>query len=241
MLANRIQDKVRMKAYFTKAQSITDTIPEVPLQIGFFYMQNKMDEDANKVFRDYEPMFPNEGQFPLLIGITYILMEEYDKALPPLHRALFLNKENLEVLLNIGHVYDQLDNTDSVHYYYGEALRLFPENPTINNNYAYFLAEHDTLLQKAKEMAFKATELEPKNSAYLDTYGWTLYKLKDYDQALTYVKMSISMGEAGAEVYEHLGDILKKRGEEKEAKQAYEEALKKEPDRISVKKKLANG
>ena len=88
-------------------------------------------------------------------------------------------------------------------------------------------------------MSAIAIEQLPDNAAYLDTYAWINFRLKNYDIALEYIDKAINTGNAVSEVFEHLGDILVKLERISDAKKAYREALKLEPERESIKLKLS--
>jgi tetratricopeptide (TPR) repeat protein len=71
--------------------------------------------------------------------------------------------------------------------------------------------------------------------------GWILYQRGDYKQAVNYILQAIDNGEVSATIYEHLGDAYHKLNDKEKAQQAWREALRKEPNRHSVKERLSNG
>ena len=55
----------------------------------------------------------------------------------------------------------------------------------------------------------EAMQKEPKNSTYLDTYAWVLFKRKNYSLAKFYMENAISNGgSTNPTLLEHMGDIL---------------------------------
>lgn len=118
------------------------------------------------------------------------------------------------------------------------ALFLDPGDPLVLNNYAYFLAESDKELEKAREMAEKALEVVGDNPTYLDTYAWVLFKAGEYDDALRYLKEALAKaeenntgGDASAEFYEHLAAIQKALGNNAAAREASAKAKSLSPDK----------
>ncbi len=105
------------------------------------------------------------------------------------------------------------------------------------NNYAYHLSEIGEKLNDAKEMSKKTIEKEPDNASYLDTYGWILFKLKDYKNAVIYVDKAIKLGK-NETLLEHLGDIYEAMGEVVKALKAWNEALAINPDNDAIKQKV---
>jgi Tfp pilus assembly protein PilF len=121
---------------------------------------------------------------------------------------------------------------------YDDALKLYPDNVLLLNNYAYHLAERNKRLKEAEEMSRKTIDKEPANSSYLDTYGWVLYRLKDYKNAITYIEKAIKAG-SSATLYEHLGDIYEAMGEIVSALKNWNEALKLDPGNKDIQYKIA--
>ena len=93
------------------------------------------------------------------------------------------------------------------------------------NNYAYSLVERDERLEFALQIAMQAITLAPKNAAYLDTYGWILFKLGKNDDALNYIQHSIELENTNGVVLEHLGDVLMRVNRKNDALEYYRKAL----------------
>ena len=77
------------------------------------------------------------------------------------------------------------------------------------NNYAYSLVERDKDIDFALELAQYAISLEPKSAAYLDTIGWIYFKLNHYDEALKYIKESLTIDSNNSTIQGHLNQIIK--------------------------------
>jgi Tfp pilus assembly protein PilF len=86
-------------------------------------------------------------------------------------------------------------------------------------------------------MSKKTIEREPDNASYLDTYGWILFRLKDYKKAAVYIEKAIKI-DANATLFDHLGDIYEADGEVVKALKAWNEALQLEPDNQNIKNKI---
>ena len=74
------------------------------------------------------------------------------------------------------------------------SLKINPSNPTVLNNYSYYLSLRGVDLEKAKEMSFNSNLLEPNNGTFQDTYAWILYKLQQYDEALSWILKAVENG-----------------------------------------------
>ena len=79
------------------------------------------------------------------------------------------------------------------------------------NNYAYSLVERESDITFALELAKTAVRLEPKSAAYLDTIGWIYYKLSYHEEALKYIRQSLSIDPENTTIREHFDQIIKEK------------------------------
>ena len=118
----------------------------------------------------------------------------------------------------LGDAYNQLGDDPKSDEAYDNVLKLDPDNDYVLNNYAYYLSLRNENLEKAAEMAKRATELKPNNPANQDTYGWVLYKMGNYTEAEIWIGKSISNEEeASGVLLEHYGDVLWQLGNQEKA------------------------
>jgi len=121
--------------------------------------------------------------------------------------------------------------------YYEKIIKIDSSDLITLNNYAYFLSLKKKKLKKAEMMSRRTIEIEPENSTYLDTYGWILFKLKKYNDALYYIEEAVKFdGMKNGEIMDHYGDILLKKGRTENALSAWEIANKLEPDNKKILK-----
>ena len=124
---------------------------------------------------------------------------------------------------------------------YEEALRVDPQSALLLNNYGYSLSERGLQLNRALEMSLIAITSEPENSAYLDTYGWICYRLGQYQQARQYIEKAVAAGSASAVIYEHLGDVYFRMGDQKKAVTTWQKALEMDSKNETLRKKIERG
>ncbi len=102
------------------------------------------------------------------------------------------------------------DNTNS-DLYFDKVLELDPENYGVLNNYSYYLSLRNEKLDLALKMSEKLYVNNPKNSTYIDTYGWVLYSLRNYKKAEEVLEQAVKNGgNKNAVIIEHYGDALYK-------------------------------
>lgn len=220
-----------------KLLSAVDTSVELYAQAGFYYYeQNEFNEAAN-IFRDGAMAFPEDFRMNYLAGNTYYRLGKNKEALPFMEKAVKITPSDINALSNLGLIYDNLKMYPETDRLYEEAFKYHPDNILLLNNYAYNLAERGEKLLQALEMSKKTILKEPENSSYLDTYGWILYKLKDYKNAVIYIEKAIKAGK-NATLLDHLGDIYQAMDEIVKALKAWNEALKLEPENQDIKYKV---
>lgn len=162
--------------------------------------------------------------FYYYLGIAYVQMEEHQKAVDAFREGLEhvedgveTNKVQLYVNMYslLGDIYHQLGQDDKAFQMYDSCLLYRQNEPTVLNNYAYYLSLKKKDLKKAEEMSRKANELAPDNPTYLDTYAWVLYQQKRYDEAKQYMDKVVELMDAqeleeSEDVKEHIELINKK-------------------------------
>jgi len=135
-------------------------------------------------------------------------------------------------------VYDELDSVDRAVELYERAIRLSDSAATYLNNLAYTYASRGMELERAKVLVRRALDIEPGNSAYLDTMGWVEYGLGDYHSAIRWLEKARRADPANTATLEHLGDAHLKLGKRPKALRYYREALKIDPGNEELRRKI---
>lgn len=142
----------------------------------------------------------------------------------------FSGEDDIEIVRNcqfsLSNVYVQQGDMEKGEQVLEDVLKEDPDHPQANNDLGYLWADQGKNLEQARDMVAKALKAEPENAAYLDSMGWVLYKLEDYDGARKYLEQAADLprGEDPT-ILDHLGDALNKLGEADGARQRWERAL----------------
>lgn len=104
-------------------------------------------------------------------------------------------------------------------------LEQTPRNPIALNNLGYFLVERNEKLDEALDLIQQALKIDPTNPSYLDSLGWTYFKLGKYNEAEKYLKTAARNDSSSATIQEHLGDVYQKQNKIDLAKNAWQKAL----------------
>jgi tetratricopeptide (TPR) repeat protein len=80
------------------------------------------------------------------------------------------------------------------------------------NYLGYMLADKGIRLPEALKLIRKAVELEPMNGAFLDSLGWTYFKMGQYELAEDNLRQAVERDQTDPTVHDHLGDLYEKTG-----------------------------
>ena len=175
--------------------------------------------------------------FPLLPvpylykGIALMERKKTEESISSFNTGLKLVSGNNALMAQfytyLGDAYHRVKNYRASDESYEKALKIDPESSYVLNNYAYYLSLRNENLDKAETMAAKAVKLDPANPADMDTYGWVLYKLGRYSEAVVWIEKAVAATPVpDADLLEHLGDVYFKLLETDKAVLQWQNALK---------------
>lgn len=160
-------------------------------------------------------LFPNQAIVHYYNSLGHYNKKEYPAAVKAMKRAIDMQPETdtkklAEFYSMLGEIYNSSKQFAESDKAFDEALKNDPQNASTLNNYAYFLSERGERLAKAKEMSAQSLKIRPDEGTFLDTYGWILYKMGDYDKAREAVEKAAGNPRADGTIFDHLGDIYYK-------------------------------
>ena len=147
-----------------------------------------------------------------------------------------------------GDLYTRLDKPEDAVRNYETAIAIHVDNPSVLNNYAYYLVETIKVkpgtsdFDRAKKMSYESIQQtqDTPQANYYDTYGWILFKEQNYKDALQYIEIALELegDNPTGEIVEHYGDILFMSGQPDEALNYWKRALEIDPENARAKKKV---
>jgi tetratricopeptide (TPR) repeat protein len=167
---------------------------------------------------------------------------DYASAEATLRDARAIDPRNLRVLFQLGAVLERQKRHDDAEAAFREALAVEPRSAPILNYLGYMNADRNVRVEEAAQLIERALAIDPDNGAYMDSLGWALFRLDRVAEAETYLRRAVTR-EPNAVVFDHLGDVLRKRGLEAEAVENWRRALAavdedEELDRARVERKI---
>lgn len=224
---------------------VTNKISLFATEAGRVCIANNNYEKAILFFEKAKEIYQNDLFLLFYLGFSYSRIGNHGASIPCLESALSLNPTKelaIDIINQLGMDYEEMKNHTKSDSLYELGLKIDPDNHLILNNYSYSLSERNLQLEVSEKMSKRALEFEPDNSAYLDTYGWILFKMRKYDDAIKYIKKALELrdavGENASVLNEHLGDIYFEIGNKEKALYYWEEAIKTNPENQNITNKL---
>jgi tetratricopeptide (TPR) repeat protein len=145
--------------------------------------------------------------------------------------GLLAKTNDVAVLIQVARLHESLKEYTAAKESYEKVLSVSPNFTPALNNLAYLYAERFNDLDKAYQLAEKASSLFTKDAATAealataDTLGWILYKRGEYSRALGLLQQSASRFRDDDEIQFHLGMTQYMLGNEGAARLALQQAV----------------
>ncbi len=179
-------------------------------------------EGALKKSIELQPDSPNA--YYLLAGL-YFSSNQHQKALANLANLIARNPNDKQALLLTGVLQDELKNRPAAREAYEKLLKVDPRSATALNNLAYLYSEFFNDLDRAQELGQRARDAAPDEPHVADTFGWILFKKRQYPRAVAMLDECASKLIDSPEVQYHLGMAQYMMGNESAAVVALQRAM----------------
>lgn len=148
------------------------------------------------------------------------------------------------VLYTRGIAHHQLDQWPEAEADFRAALALQPDHPQVLNYLGYSLVERGEKLDEALQMIQTAAAARPDNGAIVDSLGWVLFRLGQYQDAVDYLEQAAALEPVDPVINDHLGDAYWAVGRIVEARFQWHRALSFNPAETEaerIRDKLSRG
>ena len=156
-------------------------------------------------------------------------IEEYEDSLKFYDKALSFDPDNEGAALSRADVLLQMGRLDEALDAFGAAAKRWPKSAMALNAYGYTLADRTDRYREAEKLIRKALRYDPDSPAIIDSLGWVLFKLGDYDEALAELERAYE-GMPDPEVAAHIVETLVALDRQDEALERLRAAEEKTPD-----------
>lgn len=221
-----------------KVLYLKDDFTDAWKELCYIQIRQKDYDAAMMVADRFLAKLSNETMAWQLQGMIFNLKKQYDNAIPSLQKSIMLDSSNAFSWFELGSSFERIKAIDSAVTAFKMVLKLHPHDPAASNYLGYMWAEKAINLDSARVLLQTALKQEPDNGAYLDSYAWIFFQKNDYDSAYFYIQKAVEKIKDDPTIYNHLGDILEKKGDLKAAVEAYKKSLELEyeiPEEIEQK------
>jgi len=226
------------KTHFRRAIAQDDSLPD-----AWVHLINAMvdqDSTAAAVEMTKTAAAKVEDPKPLwyFLGVNFSQRESYDTAITWLEKAFRSDSSDTRVQFALAAAMERSGRFDESADVFKEILRREPTNAPALNYLGYMYADRNVHLEESLDLIERALEVDPQNGAYLDSYGWVLFRLGRFDEAEAQIRKALGILDSDPVIHEHLGDILAAQGREDEARRHWERALELDPKNEIVRSKV---
>lgn len=232
---------------YAKAQDYADNMiiafPENPQGFINSTLIALDQDDSDEAINILDPVaadFPDEYSIQYLLGMSYNIAKDFKMAAVFLDNARQIAPNSRNTLHLLAIVNDNLNNWHISDGIYMQLIQTDSTDAQAFNNYAYSLIEREEKVELSKKYSRRAIDLAPDQAAYLDTYGWILFKMDKVKEAYKYIKKSLEIDNENTEILKHMGDILVKMNKPTEAKEFYQKALLLDPNNQELIDKVSD-
>ncbi len=141
-----------------------------------------------------------------------------------------------------GIAYERADQWPKAEADFQKALQLQPDQPDVLNYLGYSWIDKGMNLDQGRKMIERAVELRPDDGAIIDSLGWALYRMGDFQGAVKNLEHAVALKPEDSTINEHLGDAYWRAGRLSEAAYQWNRsmALGPEPEQMDALKEKIN-
>jgi tetratricopeptide (TPR) repeat protein len=234
---NRIEDA---KGFFWKLVDVADSLPDGYINLGMIYLDQDSVDLAIDVLRDgVTRSTDGREDVQFYLATAFGRAERYSEALSIAGPLVKKYPDEIRFLFMLGSALERTSQHDSAAVVFERILETNPRHAPTMNYLGYMWADIGINLDESLELISTALEMDADNGAYLDSYGWILYKLGRYEDAEIQIRKAIDlMVEDDYILYEHLGDICFSLDKYNEARKNWQKALDLNPESEQIREKL---
>ncbi|MEM6943413.1 MAG: tetratricopeptide repeat protein, partial [Pseudomonadota bacterium] len=247
MLARDEQYDLAIAAY----ESVPRNAPEaLEAQIGRANAMHEAGrlEPAIIAMREVTARFPRSVEAQLALGdilrrerrfaeasVAYDAAIQLTDPIEPRHWVLFYQR---------GITYERSDQWEKAEADFLQALEMEPDQPQVLNYLGYSWVELRMNIDRAKEMIETAVAKRPDDGYIVDSLGWVLFRLGDFEEAVRHLERAVELRPVDPVINDHFGDALWMVGRRTEARFQWRRALSFEPEEdeeTRIRAKLSRG
>jgi len=188
-------------------------------------------------------IFPDSADVIYFKGIAEYENDMFENVIETFSSPVIMENESKEFVSQakqiLAEAYHKTKNYEMSDSLFRVIIKEDPDNYLVLNNFSYYLAIREELLEEARVLSYKTIIENPENGTFLDTYAWVLFKLGEFKEAERYINKALQMGGLNdPDVNEHAAEIHLSLKSYEIARSFYEKAIILGGDLESLKGKI---
>ncbi|HEY2020603.1 tetratricopeptide repeat protein [Paraburkholderia sp.] len=195
-------------------------------------------EDARKLLANLQVSDPRDAALIVRTDAAILFdAKHYQEAEQRLQQATANFPDDPDLTYDYAMAAEKTGHFDVMEAQLRKLIQTQPDNPQAYNALGYSLADRNQRLPEADQLVEKASALAPNDAFIMDSVGWVKYRMGDTADAIKLLRKAYSI-QPNAEIGAHLGEVLWKAGEQDQARAAFRDARKLEPNNDTLVKTL---
>lgn len=237
LVAGILESMDRYEEAIAAYESVSEASPlrwSARLRIAGSLEALERDNDAVVLLTALAQEDPSRADPLVNLGDLYRANKQFGKSVEAYDRAIEvigdIDQRHWSVLYSRGIALERSKNWNRAEKDFQHALKLNPEQPYVLNYLGYSWVDQGINLAEARKMIERAVELRPDDGYIVDSLGWVLYRLKDFEGAVSQLERAVELRPQDPTINDHLGDAYWQVGRKIEARFQWKRALALEPE-----------
>ncbi|WP_167730563.1 tetratricopeptide repeat protein [Terasakiella sp. SH-1] len=206
-------------------------------------------DDAIQILEEMVKQHPERLEALVTLGDVLRHRDYFEKAQAVYAKAIALIGDNVgkhhwNLFYSRGITLERLKRWDEAEPLFLKALELEPKQPFVLNYLGYSWIEIGRNMEKAQKMIEEAVAQRPRDGYIVDSLGWVLYRIGDYERAVPHLERAVELQPSDPVINDHLGDAYWKVGRNREARFQWYRAKSLNPDDdilVIIEQKIKSG
>ncbi|WP_343869067.1 tetratricopeptide repeat protein [Caenispirillum bisanense] len=206
-------------------------------------------DEAVALIEEVTRAYPDRPEPLMVLGDLHRRNKQWTAAVDGYNRAIALlpevRPEHWSWFYSRGIAFERSDQWPKAEADFRKALDLSPDQPFVLNYLGYSWIDKGMHLEEGREMIEKAVRQRPRDGYIVDSLGWVLFLMGDYDGAVRHLERAIELTPDDPTINDHLGDAYWMVGRRLEARFQWQRALDMGPEEEGqaerIRDKIANG
>lgn len=219
------------EAAFAQAVTFNPAYGEAVAYLAYARSQRGQVSQALPAFQQAAALAPNSPVVYYLTGLYWKDTQSWPEARAAFERAYDLDPTNPGLAVEIANTHRAENQPQWAEIWLVEAMRLAEGDDRIQMALAQFYVNDEYLVDTAGiAAAQEAVEQSPDSGAAHETLGWAYFLLGDLDTAQKELEQALLLDPSLTRAHFHMGTLLELRNERAAAIDAYESAVRLDPN-----------